>query len=136
MATRPIFCNNRIEQISREDASMLEKPFEEKEVWDAITGCGGDKAPGPDGFNFKVIQNFLEIIKPELIGAIEWFWDKMEISRGCNTSFVTIIPKGETSGGDCRWGGPKRIYKREIYSRWGSNSKRDDGIFEEKEEKK
>ncbi|GKD72848.1 transposon TX1 uncharacterized, partial [Tanacetum coccineum] len=131
MATHPIFCNNKIEQISREYASMLEKPFEEKEVWDAITGCGGDKAPRPDGFNFKFIQKVLEIIKPELIGATEWFWDKMEISRGCNASFVTIIPKGETSGG----GGPKRIYKREIYSQLGSNSKRDDGIFEENKKK-
>ncbi|GJU68896.1 hypothetical protein Tco_1255155 [Tanacetum coccineum] len=76
-----------------EDASLLEKPFSEKEVWEAIQGCGGDKAPGPDGFNFKFIRKVWEIIKPEIIGTVEWFWDKMEISKGCNASFVSIIPK-------------------------------------------
>ncbi|GKB79722.1 transposon TX1 uncharacterized [Tanacetum coccineum] len=82
-----------IEKISKEDASLLEKPFSEKEVWEAIQGCGGDKAPGPDGFNFKFIRKVWEIIKPKIIGAVEWFWDKMEISKGCNASFVSIIPK-------------------------------------------
>ncbi|GJZ90071.1 reverse transcriptase domain, reverse transcriptase zinc-binding domain protein [Tanacetum coccineum] len=64
--------------------------FEGKE---AIRGCGGDKAPGPDGFNFKFIRRVWEIIRTKLLGAIRWFWEYMEISRGCNASFVTIIPK-------------------------------------------
>ncbi|GKA40680.1 hypothetical protein Tco_0733273 [Tanacetum coccineum] len=34
-----------------------------------------------------------EIIKPELLGAIGSFWEYMEISRGFNASFTTIIPK-------------------------------------------
>lgn len=25
--------------------------------------------------------------------ALRWFWDRAEISRGCNASFVTLIPK-------------------------------------------
>ncbi|GJS54318.1 reverse transcriptase domain, reverse transcriptase zinc-binding domain protein [Tanacetum coccineum] len=57
------------------------------------SGLWGDKAPSPDGFNFKFIRKMWEIIKPDLMGAISWFWEKMEISKGCNTSFVTIIPK-------------------------------------------
>ncbi|GJZ53993.1 hypothetical protein Tco_0608878 [Tanacetum coccineum] len=68
---------------------MLEKEFNEKEVWEAIHGCGG----GPDGFNFKFIRKFWEIIKPDLLKAVMWFWDKSKISKGCNSSFITIIPK-------------------------------------------
>ncbi|GJX28635.1 reverse transcriptase domain, reverse transcriptase zinc-binding domain protein [Tanacetum coccineum] len=30
------------------EARILEKDFEEKEVWEAIQGCGADKASGPD----------------------------------------------------------------------------------------
>ncbi|GKC63795.1 putative RNA-directed DNA polymerase [Tanacetum coccineum] len=90
---RPIFCCERIEKISMEEAIMLEGEFNEKEVWDAIQGCGSDKAPGPDGFNFKFIRKFWEVLKPELMVAVKWFWDRSEISRGCNASFVTIIPK-------------------------------------------
>lgn len=25
--------------------------------------------------------------------ALRWFWDRAEISHGCNASFVTVIPK-------------------------------------------
>ncbi|GKD52396.1 reverse transcriptase domain, reverse transcriptase zinc-binding domain protein, partial [Tanacetum coccineum] len=42
------FCSNKIEKISTEEARILEKDFEEKEVWEAIQGCGADKASGPD----------------------------------------------------------------------------------------
>ncbi|GKD12215.1 RNA-directed DNA polymerase, eukaryota [Tanacetum coccineum] len=90
---RPIFCCDKIEKTDLEDATMLEKSFNEKEVWDAIRGCGGDKAPWPDGFNFGFIRKVWDIIKGDLLKAIAWLWDKSEISRGCNSSFVTIIPK-------------------------------------------
>ncbi|GKF57363.1 hypothetical protein Tco_0170900, partial [Tanacetum coccineum] len=42
-----------LEKMSAEEARILEK-----EVWDAICGCGGDKSPGTDGFNFKFIRKF------------------------------------------------------------------------------
>ncbi|GJW03796.1 reverse transcriptase domain, reverse transcriptase zinc-binding domain protein [Tanacetum coccineum] len=90
---RPIFCCDKIEKISVDDVKLLEKQFSEKEVWEAIQGCGADKAPGPDGFNFKFIRKMWDIIKADLMRAITWFWEKMEISRGCNASFVIIIPK-------------------------------------------
>nr|GEV05064.1 hypothetical protein [Tanacetum cinerariifolium] len=67
--------------------------FKEGESWDAIRGCGSDKAPGPDGFNFKFIKKFWEVIKADLVKAVNWFADKREITKGCNSSFVTIIPK-------------------------------------------
>jgi hypothetical protein len=33
-----------------EEASILEEPFEEKEVWEVIKGMDRDKAFGLDGF--------------------------------------------------------------------------------------
>ncbi|GKE13892.1 putative RNA-directed DNA polymerase, eukaryota [Tanacetum coccineum] len=54
---------------------------------------GGDKALGPNGFNFKFIKMAWDIIKSDLVCAVQWFWDKMEILKGCNASFITIIPK-------------------------------------------
>ncbi|GKD05460.1 hypothetical protein Tco_1180434, partial [Tanacetum coccineum] len=86
-------CCDRTIKISCEEANMLESDFDEKEVWQAIGGCGGDKAPGPDGFNFKFIRKFWDIIKADIVRAVKWFGDRMEISRECNVSFVTIIPK-------------------------------------------
>ncbi|GKB77669.1 hypothetical protein Tco_0944564, partial [Tanacetum coccineum] len=56
--------------MSMEEAIILEKDFDEQEVWDAVRWCGGDKAPGPDGFNFKFIRKVWEVIKPDVLGAI------------------------------------------------------------------
>ncbi|GKA40871.1 transposon TX1 [Tanacetum coccineum] len=60
-----IFCCDRVEKISVDDAILVEKEFTEEEILEAA----------------------------DLVRAIKWFGDNMEISRGCNSSFVTIIPK-------------------------------------------
>ncbi|GJX49213.1 kinase-like domain, beta-lactamase/transpeptidase-like protein [Tanacetum coccineum] len=90
---RPRFYCDRVVKILGEDAGMLECEIGEKEVWNAICGCNGDKAPDPNGFNFKFIKKFWAIIKHDLMIAVRWFWDTIEISRGYNTSFISIIPK-------------------------------------------
>ncbi|GJU03619.1 mutator type transposase, partial [Tanacetum coccineum] len=81
------------EVLSVEDSCSLEAPFTENEVWEAVCGCGSDKAPGPDGFNFKYIKHFWEVIKTDIVAAARWFWEKGEFLKGCNASFVTLIPK-------------------------------------------
>ncbi|GJZ35962.1 reverse transcriptase domain, reverse transcriptase zinc-binding domain protein [Tanacetum coccineum] len=63
---RPTFLNGRLSQLSAEDANLLEIPVEEKEIWEAVNNC---------------------------VSAVMWFWDTKEISRGCNSSFVALIPK-------------------------------------------
>ncbi|GKA78596.1 hypothetical protein Tco_0785133 [Tanacetum coccineum] len=90
--SRPIFCNSKVMRIAVEDVHRLEMGFSENEAWEAICRCGGDKAPGPDGFNFRFIRKAWEVLKPDLLAAIAWFWENMEISRGCN-ALVTIMPK-------------------------------------------
>ncbi|XP_071694995.1 uncharacterized protein [Rutidosis leptorrhynchoides] len=59
--------------ISIEEANDLEIKFDEEEVWVAVHGCAGSKAPGPDGFNFKFFKKFWSIIKCELMRANDWF---------------------------------------------------------------
>ncbi|GKE58528.1 hypothetical protein Tco_1497713 [Tanacetum coccineum] len=63
-----------VEKILVDDAASLEKEFLEEEIVDAIRICeGGDKTPGPNGFNFKYIRKFLERIKSDLVLAVKWF---------------------------------------------------------------
>nr|GEU88558.1 transposon TX1 [Tanacetum cinerariifolium] len=57
---QPIFCNPKVMRILMEEARMLEMVFSKNEVWEAIRGCSGDKAPGPDGFNLKFIRKAWE----------------------------------------------------------------------------
>ncbi|GJT91474.1 putative ribonuclease H protein [Tanacetum coccineum] len=71
MTIKPLFCCDRIGKFSDDEAVMLEKGFLEKEVWEAICGCGGDKSPGPDGFNFKFIKKFWDVLKSDLMLAVK-----------------------------------------------------------------
>ncbi|GJY22732.1 reverse transcriptase domain-containing protein [Tanacetum coccineum] len=64
---RPTFTSERIAKISAEDAGALERQFEEKEIWDAIYGCGSEKASGPDEFNFNFIKRFWDVLKSDLV---------------------------------------------------------------------
>ncbi|XP_071715131.1 uncharacterized protein [Rutidosis leptorrhynchoides] len=84
---------NGLKEWSKKKFNNLdEKRFDEKEVRDAILDCASNKAPGTDGFNLRFFKKYWEIIKHDL-DSISWFWEKGEISRGCNSSFVTLIPK-------------------------------------------
>ncbi|GJX36457.1 hypothetical protein Tco_0248014, partial [Tanacetum coccineum] len=88
--SRQYFRCDQVAKLSEDEAKSLEVVIEEKEIWDAVWHCGSDKAPGPHGFNFKYLKKFWEIIKCDLVGTVRWFWEKMEVSRGCNASFVTL----------------------------------------------
>lgn len=90
---KPSFISNSVNRLSSSEAASLEIPFMEHEIWEAVKECGNSKAPGPDGVNFKFIKRFWEVIKKDLMRAISWFHDKGEISKGCNASFVTLVPK-------------------------------------------
>ncbi|GJT96325.1 putative ribonuclease H protein [Tanacetum coccineum] len=84
-----------------EYASLMEKDFSEGEILDAVRGCGGDKAPGPDDFNFKYIRKFWDILKSDFIRAIRWFGETMEISRaaeGLNAIIKEAVDKGVFRG--------------------------------------
>ncbi|GKE11342.1 hypothetical protein Tco_1414893 [Tanacetum coccineum] len=73
MTIRPLFCCDRIEIFLDNEAAMLETELKEKEVWEAICGCGGDKTPGPDGFNFKFMKKFWDVLKSDLMFAVKWY---------------------------------------------------------------
>ncbi|XP_071728387.1 uncharacterized protein [Rutidosis leptorrhynchoides] len=79
--------------ITQIEAAELENSFPESEIFEVINDCGSIKAPGPDGFNFRFFKKYWNTIKRNLLEAITWFWEKGEFSKGCNASFITLVPK-------------------------------------------
>ena len=57
VAHRPILDDVDFSSISVEDASWLDRPFEEEEVFGVINEFNGHKAPGPDGFSMSFFQS-------------------------------------------------------------------------------
>ncbi|KAJ9553481.1 hypothetical protein OSB04_017526 [Centaurea solstitialis] len=70
--------------------------FKKEKYWEAIKNCGSNKSPGLDGFTFGFLKKFWPIINADLSRAVNWFWEKGELSKGCNASFLTLIPKTES----------------------------------------
>ena len=63
------------------------------EVRDAIWDCESGKCPGPDGFNFWFVKKFWDILKPEILRMLDEFHMNGVLPRGCNSYFLTLIPK-------------------------------------------
>ncbi|GJU74574.1 ABC transporter G family member 3 [Tanacetum coccineum] len=76
-----------------EDRQFLEMPITMEEVKRSVWDCAGSKSPGPDGFNFNFIKRTWEIIKSEFFGSIKYFEENSRLCHGCNTSFISHIPK-------------------------------------------
>ncbi|RVX14550.1 LINE-1 reverse transcriptase-like [Vitis vinifera] len=81
------------EQLQRLDADALEVPFTEEEVHDALVGCSGDKAPGPDGFTMSFWQFAWDFVKEDVMRFFREFHEHGKFVKRLNTNFLVLIPK-------------------------------------------
>ncbi|XP_068498505.1 uncharacterized protein [Phaseolus vulgaris] len=86
--------NVDFKEISESDNRLLTDPFEEKEIKEAIWNCDSHKSPGPDGVTFSFIKNKWCLLEKEVLGVVKFFHKEGKIPKGCNASFLTLIPKG------------------------------------------
>lgn len=91
--SRSRFCSDLFRKLSQTDADFLEAPISIPEIKNVIWSCGGEKAPGPNGFSFKFFKKFKEIIKNDILEFVKYFEKWGKFSRGCNASFITLVAK-------------------------------------------
>ncbi|GJT77559.1 RNA-directed DNA polymerase, eukaryota [Tanacetum coccineum] len=63
------------------------------EIKRAVWDCGTDKSPGPDGFTFGFYRRFWYLIENDVYKAVSYFFLFGDIPKGCNSSFIVLIPK-------------------------------------------
>nr|GEX15469.1 putative zinc finger, CCHC-type [Tanacetum cinerariifolium] len=68
-------------------------PISINEIKEAVWYCGGSKTSGPDGFTFKFIKHYWDSIGKDFIEMVKRFEIDGSIPKGCNSSFITLIPK-------------------------------------------
>ena len=57
------------------EAEVLEVQFTEEEIFAALMGMNGDKAPSPDGFTIAFWQSSWELVKEEIMELFREFYD-------------------------------------------------------------
>ncbi|KAA8535264.1 hypothetical protein F0562_030267 [Nyssa sinensis] len=84
-----------VDSLNDVDRRIIEEKFSEEEIWEAVKAYGGNKAPGPDGFNFLSIRKSWKFMKKEFLNFIHEFADKARLVKGLNSTFMTLVPKKE-----------------------------------------
>nr|GEV07363.1 RNA-directed DNA polymerase, eukaryota [Tanacetum cinerariifolium] len=86
------FKSSRVRKLSSPDASFLDSPFSINEIKSAVWECDGSNASGPDGFNFKFIKTYWDVIKDVVVNCVKYFETSGKLAAGCNPSFIVFIP--------------------------------------------
>ncbi|GKV01589.1 hypothetical protein SLEP1_g14135 [Rubroshorea leprosula] len=89
----PVLDGVEFKKISDDERAMLEAPFSEEEVRQAVWSCESSKAPGPDGFNFKFVKEMWGTLKEDVMGYVSDFHKHGKLVRGINSSFIVLVPK-------------------------------------------
>ncbi|GJX76532.1 RNA-directed DNA polymerase, eukaryota [Tanacetum coccineum] len=80
-------------RLSPDQRDYLESDFSNEEIKRAVWDCGGDRAPGPDGFTFTFFKTFWDTIQPDVVRFVREFFQSGYFPKGCNSSFIALIPK-------------------------------------------
>nr|GEY79223.1 RNA-directed DNA polymerase, eukaryota, reverse transcriptase zinc-binding domain protein [Tanacetum cinerariifolium] len=59
----------------------------------AVWECGLNKSSGPDGFSFDFFQKYWKLIDVNVVATVQEFFVTSKFPRGCNSSFIALIPK-------------------------------------------
>nr|GEY59362.1 RNA-directed DNA polymerase, eukaryota [Tanacetum cinerariifolium] len=80
-------------RLSLEQQVELESEVSNEEIKRAVWDCGTDKAPGADRFTFGFYRYFWYLIDNDVYNVVKYFFMHGEIPKGCNSSFIALIPK-------------------------------------------
>lgn len=91
--SRPKLVNHRFHSLSSDISNTLKAPFTIKEITNAVWACVNEKALGLDGFSFQFINFFWDILKADILSCVKHFEMYEQLNTGCNSSFITLVPK-------------------------------------------
>lgn len=92
-SSRPKLVSNKFSKLDSNAKSQLEIPFTVDKIKCVVWDCGSEKAPGPDGFTFKFLKKYWEMMKDDILQFAKYFKRHGKLGRGCNSSFITLVPK-------------------------------------------
>jgi hypothetical protein len=79
--------------VDDETNEKLCAPFTEREISDALFQIGPLKAPGPDGFPARFLQQNWDLMKDEVVHAVKLFFHTGVMPNEVNDTVIVLIPK-------------------------------------------
>ncbi|KAL4302951.1 hypothetical protein GQ457_10G005050 [Hibiscus cannabinus] len=73
----------------------LNAPVSHKEIKDVLFSMNGNKAPGPDGFSARFFQAAWNIVGPDFLRAVQFFFATSSLPDSLNSTIITLVPKVE-----------------------------------------
>nr|GEZ97716.1 RNA-directed DNA polymerase, eukaryota, reverse transcriptase zinc-binding domain protein [Tanacetum cinerariifolium] len=77
----------------KKDSGPQERRVSRDEIWLAVWNCGENKSPGLDGYSFEFFKKYWNHAGSDFCDAVEHFFETGSFPKGCNSSFVSLIPK-------------------------------------------
>lgn len=60
---------------------------------DGLKECNGGKAPGPNGFNVKSLQEFWHVVKRDVVEVFDYLHDFNPFMKLLNSTFFVLVAK-------------------------------------------
>lgn len=79
--------------LDEEDRSLLELPFQEREIKEAIWNCEGSKSPEPEGYFLLFVKRCWSFLKNDLVACFRNFHARAVLSKAITLSFLALISK-------------------------------------------
>nr|GEW24395.1 RNA-directed DNA polymerase, eukaryota [Tanacetum cinerariifolium] len=80
-------------RLSQVQAFDMEMCISRDEIRLAVWSCRANKSPDPDGFTFEFFKKYWNFVGSDFYEAVEYFFEYGSFPKGCNYSFVALIPK-------------------------------------------
>ena len=90
---RPSISGLSFPRLEAVDRARLEEPFSKQEVFKALKGFSGNKAPKPDGFSMAFWQSSWGFAKEEVMVFFREFHDQNCFVTSLNATFLLLILK-------------------------------------------
>jgi hypothetical protein len=81
------------DSIDEQEATWLERPFEESEALEVVKAINRDKAQGSDGFTVAFFQACWDVLKEDIMSVFHEFHAKSKFEKSLNVTFIALIPK-------------------------------------------
>ncbi|XP_021980836.1 uncharacterized protein LOC110876986 [Helianthus annuus] len=82
LVNRPEFSCDNFRKVNSAEEEFLVRDFSKEEIKSTISECGSDRAPGPDGLNFRFLKHFWIYLRTtSLVGAINKVVSKVLADR-------------------------------------------------------